>query len=187
MSEKIKAQRSEHAAENGPSLDRRRLLKASAFAAPIIATLPSGAAMANASASACIIKDFNNTHGSGLAGYRSSAEGPDQYLRVPAKLYSARKTGSSQTVYEVNGELYDAAGNPFDPTGWGLRERGTGYALRVFVPYNDATNEIDSMTPSDVENANPGYWPPNMLDQDTHMALTGSCLCSVNPDDTCVW
>ena len=70
-------------AKNTLSTSRRHLLKAAATVAPVIATLPGGAALANASTHQCIItaRENSNMLPMGKEGDWIS-EGPDEWIRV---------------------------------------------------------------------------------------------------------
>lgn len=65
---------------------RRELLKAAASAGPLIATLPSGEALANASALQCVIneQDATNPPAEGVVGVTVPAD--DRYLRVDGEI-----------------------------------------------------------------------------------------------------
>ena len=178
------------------------MLKASAMAVPIIATLPSGAALANASSSQCVIKDLDQTGGNtNLEGFKSEI---DQFVRVPATIRTVIKGGRNNVigrVYQVKDKLYDTSGKPVyldaqgklfvdeDHTTAFLKRgatlgdsEGTAFAVQVYVPWSDATGEVDVHAPTTVAKVMPGYWPENKLTDDPNMALTASCLCSVNPN-----
>jgi len=63
------------------SLARRQLLRAAASVAPLIATLPSGAALAQASASNCVIEEQQAAE-SGLDQPEAITASKDKYVRV---------------------------------------------------------------------------------------------------------
>jgi hypothetical protein len=68
------------ASDSALSTHRRRLLKAAASAAPVIATLPSGEALAAASALQCIINEQDGTKGPAPGQVPSPS--PDGYARL---------------------------------------------------------------------------------------------------------
>ena len=57
MNDKLPELQNGQQGPNAQDPSRRRLLRAAASAAPLIATLPSGAALARPSAFQCIVKD----------------------------------------------------------------------------------------------------------------------------------
>jgi len=101
--------------DEGISEGRRRMLRAAATAAPLVATLPSGAVLANASAFQCLAKDKAATD----RGEFSFVYAPDgtTLLTVPAQVQTQTKTEdgteTSATVYRfpVNDN-----GTPVTPT-----------------------------------------------------------------------
>ncbi len=72
---------------NQVSSRRRHLLKAAASAGPLIATLPSGEALAAASALQCVINEQNATEQPDgvLPGPPAPGPPPDNYIRIPGK------------------------------------------------------------------------------------------------------
>ena len=132
------------------SLSRRRLLRTAASAAPLIATLPSGAAMAQASAANCVIEDQEAAR-RGLPD-AIVEPGSDNYIRVPGseKQY-LKSTGGGPpfrriTVYEfrVPGSpsrlvSVDKDGNWIDTE---RVERSTGQWTRSRIPCPLPTSAI---------------------------------------------
>ncbi|NBC13764.1 MAG: hypothetical protein GVY09_10540 [Gammaproteobacteria bacterium] len=96
-----------------PSGRRRHLLKAAASAGPLIATLPSGEALAAASALQCVINEQNNTEPPD--GVVSNTL-PDNYIRIPGKRQLYRSTTAFPAGFGIGTvEVYlfnDQAGNP---------------------------------------------------------------------------
>jgi hypothetical protein len=62
---------------------RRRLLKAAASAAPLVATLPGGEALANSSAMQCVINEQQHSPGPATPFVSDPRPEGDTYLRVP--------------------------------------------------------------------------------------------------------
>jgi hypothetical protein len=62
---------------------RRRFLKAAASAAPLVATLPGGEALANSSAMQCVINEQQHNPGPATPFVSSPRPEGDTYLRVP--------------------------------------------------------------------------------------------------------
>ena len=178
---------------------RRRLLKAAVATAPLIATLPNGAAWATASTAQCII-----------ASRDASKDNPDIHFDARGSLDSfVRMVGRQTEFKEKNGPrrkvvysfppnyspYYDVSGVVFEPEGWRVLNKSeqTVYLLRVFVPRDD--NGTPSSDPTTVTDctflSGPSHsippqciFPVGQRDFSSdfgNMGLTVSCLCSVNP------
>ena len=93
----------------GVSASRRKLLRASA-AAPFVATLHSGAAMANASALQCLINNVENPPTNLIS---------DRIDTVMREEVQAGQLFDGTPIYYVNGKWRDAANYPHgkDPSG----------------------------------------------------------------------
>ncbi|WP_200242146.1 hypothetical protein [Thiohalocapsa halophila] len=129
---------------------RRSLLKAAASAAPVIATLPSGEALANASALQCVINEQNQ------AGPPVTVDIPvpddDTYVRVSGEVReyfteaSNAGPGERRTVYFFEGDvpqaniLVNPDGSWFDDTGWQQDNSQTREAA-FLVQYNATTTD----------------------------------------------
>ncbi len=99
MSAKKQTSPEPHSSDDATSNNRRNLLKAAASMAPFVGTLPSGAALANASSVQCAL--FQQAEAAqGRPNPISTST--DTYYRVPAKQWSARLPPEFQpvTVYQ---------------------------------------------------------------------------------------
>lgn len=117
---------------------RRALLKAAASAAPVIATLPSGAALANASALQCVINQQQGQGGAPAGVLERPLPIDDKFVRVPGSIRGyeipdpggsgstllvrvyripALPPGSGSDVY-VFGDNSDLMSNPPTPGTW---------------------------------------------------------------------
>jgi hypothetical protein len=191
-------------ASDAPASGRRRhLLKAAASAGPLIATLPSGEALANASALQCVINEQENP-----TTLVETSDATDPYLRIDGFLV---KDGSNNVIaYRITGApfaggdgLYvDLSGNRIDPASLPTpnTEEATQF-LRVYGATNspitgpeDVTVAVDT-TPSgcEIKSGLTGYSPyPTAPDYcfypvaaprpafgaPGNVALTGTCLAS---------
>lgn len=185
--------------ETGPaSVLRRRLLRAAASSAPLIATLPSGAALAQASAFQCLEQLKEIAAGGGPAGEtRVAPEGPggDKFLRVMARATPYRLSGGqvvTHYVFTFRGTPFsiDQDGNPWVDQGGLVGAEYDAYLLVIYHAEPDgqtpAATAACTTTPSsappyancvfpvaEVETAQPG-----------NLGLRRSCWCSINPNDT---
>jgi hypothetical protein len=83
------------------SARRRQLLKAAASAAPLIATLPSGEALANASALQCVINQQEGRGGAPAGVLEAPIPSDDTFARVPGRILGYKiqlPDGSTQLV-----------------------------------------------------------------------------------------
>ena len=142
--------------------DRRDLLKQAALAAPLIATLPSGAVWANASSYQCVAQDATRTP-------NPAVPAADEWLRLAATVVDYSHGNETATVYELpDGSLWLPDGSEFDPQGW-RRLDSTAAPTNVL--------ELFSTSPLRVV----GVWPQYRTDE--YQGLTGSCLTSVHPGE----
>jgi hypothetical protein len=146
------------------SVSRRHLLKAAATTAPLIATLPSGAALANASTQACLAKEVERTT-TGDVPPDVDFPNSDTYVHVLGveAIYSDG-SGSSFTIYYFNldgpfrpgsvGDLaladvsVDSDGNwvdPPDPTQYSITQIERRF-LRIYQPNADLTDVQEQCT-----------------------------------------
>lgn len=189
--------------ESAPSLRRRRLLKAAAAGTPLIATLPSGAAFANASTYQCVVGNIAGTQSGAID--RITTGDPDQYVRVAGckvsvrisgddrrHEYYAKKDGSACPGYfkDANDREWidhNELSHWFDIDGDEMPPRNNGRDRRVTVSPTDVNlvqiyRVDDPEMPTDVVAVgDPNYFPAAQVNSD-NTALSGSCLCSVNPD-----
>jgi len=182
-----------------PDAVRRRMLRSAAYAAPLIATIPSGAVRAQASTAQCIVKDRAN------APVATVSE--DAYVRRPA-LFQAYldDAGEAHTVlgfpqdnpstfYEADLSNIGVPANLLPdgiPSGWTLIP-GTDrdvFVLKYYKPDNfdqpqtvtdicDVQPDDNGVTPTPPEDC---LWQITTGEVGENQGMTVSCLCSVNPD-----
>lgn len=167
---------------------RRALLRAAA-SAPLVATLHSGAAGANASASQCVIsgQTASNLTLGGAPPY--TVRSPDAWVRRAGQQAKARHSGRSFMVYKINGEWYDQNGVKRDVVFGTPCNQATQvcagnpsntYLLEVYEP------ELQGLAPVGVHPRGP--FPLQKIPGRTasapaeNTAITGSCLLSVDPN-----
>lgn len=168
----------EHHEPAAPSRERRLLLKAAATAAPIIATLPNGAALANASAADCVVKDKALSDAGGAPPVNSPpppADGPsDAFVRYSAwqricgvDVYYYVYAPSGAQWYKADGTVaIPTCGSPTPPDSRAGDKKV--YVLTYWIPEDD----FNGVHPD-------GFYPVTNLD-DANMGITASCLCSVD-------
>jgi len=198
----------EQGKRNEPSPERRRVLKAAAAAAPLVATLPCGTARATSSTYQCAIVDRYNTQSPGFPTAVENGALPvppsastystawDGYVRTQGYEYVFSKDGdpdSPLTLYTIGntadddglGTFYKANGDTFvDPSApgndWSL-DSATPVGLLVMYVADSATD------PTCVETC-PGpscIYPRAQVGDgggSGNFGLTGSCLASVDPE-----
>lgn len=130
-----------------PSIDRRRLLRAAVAAAPVMATLPNGAALANASARQCLIQDksHSDSFDIGVDPYTFDlSDSIDGYVRFT----NAEKTwrvriGPGQFVFPVT---YPMGTYPLDHPVVDLRGDPIEYKAdgTIFVPNSGNGDTVQS-------------------------------------------
>ena len=174
--------------EHGADQVRRRLLRAAA-AAPLMATLPSGAAYANVSAFQCVVSSKSSSDaGSPLL----SRSGRDQWVRQVATSRRFRTTmhgfAEIKDGWLIGSTWYDAQGNIFVPNlGVGCSivtdycPVGSPATVYVLVIYQPVPNGINP-TSVNVIGIYPQYSiPSNRPSQVNNIGLFVSCMCSVAP------
>lgn len=178
---------------------RRRMLRTAAYAAPLIATVPSGAVRAQASTAHCIIKDRANAP--------VITQGEDAYVRRPALFqFYLDEAGEARTVLRFGEDepfaFYEAdlndLGTPANllpdgiPSGWTLIP-GTNrdvFVLKYYKPDDfdqpqtvtnicDVQPDENGVTPTPPEDC---LWQITTGEVGENQGMTVSCLCSVNPD-----
>ena len=165
---------------NSVSLNRRKLLKASA-AAPLLATLHPGAAMAASSAFACAGGDFSNmkfeAHGNSINGDTAVRVEVDFYKHknpndIDPSLPKSKGNSHPQRLYDIDGVLYSQDSVAYyDFSGADLDN------------YYEPPEKAWVLVIFDVENRVPlGPWPSVPLENG--QALTASCWSSINPNYT---
>jgi len=169
---------------------RRRLLQAAAAAAPLIATLPNGAAAATASTAQCIVASRN-----AIPSPSNVIEGTtgDAFVRQRGTEAVFNLNGTNQeTVYSIapdSDTYYQSNGDVFITTGWTKDNEKQVLLLRVFRPVSD--NGDTDTNPTSMVDCGSTPIPPQCIfpvtkqdpGSDTgNMGIAASCLCSVNPD-----
>jgi hypothetical protein len=186
--------------QSSPDSARRRLLRAAASAAPLIATLPSGAAFATASTYQCISKDKAASAGT-VPNFDDYKQSLDQWYRSKAYRVVWTHTSSPDiptyrfSTDEVNGPFYlEEGGGLFDLTKYPGYTKGSAvevYVLRLYVPdnasdptdvYPACTNPNGAGVPNGTASPSDQCVFPFTNRQGDVMALTGSCWCSISGD-----
>ncbi len=169
---------------------RRRLLQAAAAAAPLIATLPNGAAAATASTAQCIVASREASPSDVIP-----APALDTFVRqhgTMAVFHLDGNTETKETVYSMAATppstYYKSDGTVFDTTGWIKDSETDVLLLRVFRPTSDTFDPVEN--PTSMADCGSTPIPPQCIfpvtKQDPgsnagNMGITASCLCSVNP------
>jgi hypothetical protein len=169
---------------------RRRLLQAAAATAtaPLIATLPNGAAAATASTAQCIV----TSRGSSPPNVISNATPPsDTFVRQHGTMAVFRldaPPATTETVYSiapVSGTYYNSDGTEFDTDGYTKDSEDDVLLLRVFKPISDTGDPVNNPTSMDNCGSTPiprCIFPVTQLNPSPdNMGIAASCLCSVNP------
>lgn len=174
----VEHQRTDNMVEKDVSEQRRKIIKASAAAVPAIMTLRSGAAAAMTSINLCIDEDAarGNLLPENKLVWGDSIDEPlgalDEWARVKGK----KVTKGQSTYYCVKNmsgawECYDSDGNP--PPGSSLNDTEIEAGMDVYLL-------------AYVDTVSGGYtWYPQkilVVQDQAASPITGSCLCSVNPD-----
>jgi len=187
MTTNPQAENPEQATKPVASVDRRRMLKASALAAPVIATLPNNAALAHASSAQCIQADYNATHGTTRATFATEI---DHYLQVRAEMGTLTRTendGSSVVkegikvagvhyIKEENNGTWISVSVP-DP--WQYAKTADGYVHAIFEPRGSDLVTVSTTDP--VAAVKVADWPAQDLTDEHNMLLSASCWSSLNP------
>lgn len=154
MAENPKIMDIQDTADQGISRNRRRLLKAAAASAPVIATLPSGAAMANSSIHECVIRAREHSneliHGQCADWIDPEASGSlcasDTWVRVSAIF----KTVNTQFSLEGVGQDVNAFRSFYIVTFQGE----THYFAADYSPGGDKWDNVPTGTPGYELNTN---------------------------------
>ena len=156
---------------------RRKLVKAS-IAMPMIATLPSGAALANASTNQCIVSakeslDVKGELGMGVimpveeSPNKYKLPAPDEYLRVSVPVGELKDKNNPgykiYPAYKIGDKYVDNNGNRYIGEDIIFKEYSYAYVALVFRHDSEMT---------DAEFV--GVWPESGLYGD-NVALNGSC------------
>lgn len=174
---------------------RRRLLKAAA-AAPFVATLHSGAARANASASQCVIDSKTDSEGGGNLPLQVRPD-DDEWVRRNGQRARATSNLFVDDGYPNRFEIFRADTSSQWYTSWGQAVTPTFGApcdpntqvcagrinpAKLLEIYRE---DIVDGSPVSVHTV--GYYPVDTLqvyrdsEPAENMAITASCLCSVDP------
>lgn len=149
---------------------RRRLLKAAAASAPLIATLPNGAAFATASTAQCVIEARDASKTDQDSTFDAKAALGDGYVRVKGIQTEftrvveskTRQAGVTQDVDVIKvvysfpsapSTYYNVDGTVFNPAegGWTKGASQEVYLLRVFVPTDGSGTPVGT-DPQSVDN-----------------------------------
>lgn len=162
----------EVAGKKAVSEHRRKLIKASAVAVPAVMTLRSGAAVALTSIHQCIAADAQRAADNPpelVWGDTEDETGHDEWTRVKGKAVNKQNT----TYYCVQNSLGT----------WECRDSGGGLPPGNSLQDNEIEAGTDVYLLAYVDTTIPAYtWYPKPLEVSTASPITGSCLCSVNPD-----
>ena len=178
-------------AEKDVSEHRRKIIKASAAVVPAIMTIRSGAAVAMTSINQCEERDA--ARAALLPESEYAVGDPDEWVRMEAMsvvignnpsitLYSVPDNGVVTKLLADYTEWYDETGSTKEIKGSNkeyseiVKQKdidNTGKVVYLLC-YVDATTGVYNWYPQK---------PVYAQDQGTS-AITGSCLCSVNPDFT---
>jgi len=176
----------------GGGISRRQLLR-SAASAPLLATIPAGTVLANASAFQCAVNSKTQSDATAILGPRTS---PDAWVRRAVPLRVFRRLGVTKTGYLVNGIWYDNQGVAFTPqpdlsvtcsqtTDWcSIIGPTTTYVLEVYnmdSPTNPTTLYSIGAWSQQNTVGNAAVWPTGGSSTAGNFALTVSCMCSLNP------
>lgn len=174
--------------DRGADSTRRRLLRAAA-AAPLMATLPSGAAYANVSAFQCVVSSKTSSDDGAPLMSRS---GRDTWVRqaVTTRRFRTTQHGTAEVKdgWLLGGVWYDANGQTFVPNLSGscsiatdycpVGSPGTAYVLVIYRPVPDGVDP----TSVDVIGLYPQYSTEyNRPSQVGNIGLFATCMCSVAP------
>jgi len=159
------------------SKQRRKIIKASAAVVPAIMTIRSGAAAAMTSLNLCVERDALAAKGIPLSEYAlgdDEAFATDEWVRVKGlkiksgndSLYGVPDVGGQYTVW------YD--------------ESGIEYTGNVNANQIDRGTEVYLLAYVDSASGSYNWYPqkPVAFADQQASPITGSCLCSVNPDFT---
>lgn len=167
---------------------RRRLLKAAATTAPLIATLPNGAAWATASTNQCIIDSRNGASVDVVTSGDGFVRQNGQEVKIGLKTSTDPQTYKTYytidpddtTYYDVNGNVYALTSD------YEVKSKTDVQLLRFF----DATSDTGDIAnnPTGAANCGDTPIPPQCIypvdkkaTAGNNQALYTSCLCSVNP------
>lgn len=161
---------------------RRKILKAAA-AFPMIATIPSGSAMANASTNQCIVSAKEDLINRGeesmgvlmptqLQGNEWELPTPDEYLRMSVPVGELKERGNASfkvfPAYKIGEKYVDNSGNEYSGDALMFKQASNAYVAVVFQ-HNENMSDAHFI----------GLWPDEGL-YNENIALTGSCWTSIS-------
>lgn len=115
-------------------ISRRRLVKSALVAAPVVLTLRSGAALANASAYQCIQRDQARADAAGADPLLTPGESPDDWERRTVSVKKLKKDDDNEFwVYENP--------DPSSSDSW-LTEEGSPVDVNAYQTVSDDQGEI---------------------------------------------
>lgn len=175
-----------HSRPGDPDSPRRRRALLAAAAAPVIATLPDRSAFAFASASQCVMASHNASR-DGTVPERTLAENwPDKWVSVHARAAELVCPGGN-TGWVL--EIPSGSGEWYRP-GTGEKIKNPAAVIGVCTVLRTEETRVLAIYQGDFT-ANPdyptgvhyvGFWPQAKLEDDPgYMGITGTCLCSVDP------
>ena len=164
---------------------RRRLLKGAAAGAPVIATLQSGAALANTSAYQCLLEAQSNPPDT----VTTQADGWVRKNATRTLWYADDGSGNTVWVYTIDGQEFtetdadgDGLGDPW--TGAGYTASGdpteVNQPVQVLVYYEYPPDGTDATEVGPYPKFLATYTPPSGNDT---TPITGTCLCSISPNE----
>ena len=186
------------ASDDSLVVHRRKLLKAAASAAPLVATLPLGGAWAT-STSQCIADAAAQSAAGQIANTRSwPPPNSDTYVRVQGQQVTFTKgtccppRTETAIVYHIAAldggaewKYWKADGSSFNPTGWTRGTVANVALLKVFHPVPNATNPltVEQCIPGTNDSVPTCLFPVTQvqLGSTQNIGIQTSCLCSVSP------
>ena len=179
------------------AVERRRFLKSAAVVAPLVATLPNGAAQAAGSTAQCILDNIQDSQAGAIEPVVSSPPpASDGYSRMTATRVSFRRSLGgfppqieTVNVYELTaypGQLFDTNGGVFDPSSFTpafAEVPGSRTAVSVLALYqpDDPTEPttVAACIPGTNDPAPTCLYPVTQFAPNDNIGITTSCLVSV--------
>ena len=179
------------------AVERRRFLKSAAVVAPLVATLPNGAAQAAGSTAQCILDNIEDSQGGAIEPVVASPPPPgDGYSRMTATRISFRRSlggfppqFENVNVYQLTaypGQFFDATGAIFDPAAFTpafqeVPNSRTPVSVLVLYQPDDPTDPttVTSCIPGTNDPDTTCLYPVTQFSPDNNIGITTSCLVSV--------
>lgn len=185
MSDRPRTPPTEIPTGSSPSEGRRRLLKAAAAGVPVIATLPSGAALANASVHQCV-HEAERADQTGIPSWipPNTEPGHDHYVRIWAK-------GLYQNPIGTQNNSLVAIGLGENTTTWYAKpsenEQTGGWEGYTGDVNENNVDKIPVLVLVKADSDKTGFtvvglFPETVKTQGDSFAVSGSCLCSTDPN-----